>query len=739
MNPNTSASTNVVPEISAECCETTVSVECQVDFSSRSPRKEKLRRKLKLLQGKTRRLQNKLSSSMSETSSDSQLASVNSDQFKSLCSRFLNGSFARLVKIQVELSERSKKGMRYPKEYKTLALTLYFFSPNAYKFMQSILHLPSTRCLRLMTEKWQCPPGPNELMFSSLKLKVSNVSEMQKFCVLSADEMSLKSFLFYSIFKDEIVGLHNTGTVQLKPATSVLVFMIRSICGNWKQPITYYFTNSGCSAVELKRIVHDVIKRLHDIDLKICLFVTDMGSNFLQFARIEGVTHENPYFVVRDKKIFYMFDVPHLFKSLRNNLLNYNFLFQGKVASWQHIITFYNKDKQQNLRLAKNLTDAHLFPNGFQKMKVKLAVQIFSHTVASSLFTYVSLNALDSSAIGTAEFLEKCNNVFDILNSSSKISDNFYGRAWIGSEKQHEILNDFLQLIKSVSVKNKENKDITSTIKCFQGFVLTINSFLQLWSYLKIQSFSFVLTRRLNQDCLENFFGSIRQQGGNSYNPTPIQFTRAFKKLLCLSYFQHSSGSNCAEEFNAILSKFNNGSDLLNLDINQNTISKNIVVNCIDYRENLPGKNALQYVCGYLIKKCLTIHECNTCLAYSQEEANNLDSTRFYLHFKAYENKNVDIFGNLKCPSSSFVSYIEHLENIFTDNILQFITENNVGNKLINLMENVSLNHPCKDFPCSYVIKLFVRMRIFYFLKFMNRDLKSRTNKNCKLIKLTHL
>ena len=50
--------------------------------------------------------------------------------------------------------------------------------------------------------------------------------------------------------------------------------------------------------------------------------MTDMGSNFLQFARIEGVTHENPYFVVRDQKIFYMFDVPHLFKSLRNNLLD---------------------------------------------------------------------------------------------------------------------------------------------------------------------------------------------------------------------------------------------------------------------------------------------------------------------------------------------------------------------------------------------------------------------------------
>lgn len=74
---------------------------------------------------------------------------------------------------------------------------------------------------------------------------------------------------------------------------------------------------------------------------------------------------------------------------------------------------------------------------------VKLATQIFRHTVASSLLTYVSLGALDSCAAGTAEFFEIHNNVFDLLNSSSKVSDTFFARAWIGSEKQHEPLNDF--------------------------------------------------------------------------------------------------------------------------------------------------------------------------------------------------------------------------------------------------------------------------------------------------------
>ena len=60
------------------------------------------------------------------------------------------------------------------------------------------------------------------------------------------------------------------------------------------------------------------------------------------------------------------------------------------------------------------------------------------------------------------------------------------------------------------------------------------------------------MTRRLNQDLLENFFGSIRQQWGNSDNPTPLQFTRAFRKLFH-DYSLVLSSGNCTEDLDAIL------------------------------------------------------------------------------------------------------------------------------------------------------------------------------------------
>lgn len=86
-----------------------------------------------------------------------------------------------------------------------------------------------------------------------------------------------------------------------------------------------------------------------------------------------------------------------------------------------------------------------------------------------------------------------------------------------------------------------------------EGWQITIHSLLELYNHLKTKyDFNFILTRRLNQDCLENFFGSVRQQHGNAVNPTPIQFCRAFKKLFLLK-FLHTEGMNSADDFGHLL------------------------------------------------------------------------------------------------------------------------------------------------------------------------------------------
>ena len=45
----------------------------------------------------------------------------------------------------------------------------------------------------------------------------------------------------------------------------------------------------------------------------------------------------------------------------------------------------------------------------------------------------------------------------------------------------------------------------------------------------------------------------------------------------------------------------------------------------------------------------------------------------------------------------------------------------------------------CSGFPKIYVLKLFVRMRIYYALKFGNRELSTVSKKNKKYFTIQHL
>ena len=99
--------------------------------------------------------------------------------------------------------------------------------------------------------------------------------------------------------------------------------------------------------------------------------------------------------------------------SSNQSLIKYDFHYDGKVASWDDIKVIYERDKQETLRCCPKLTKKHINPNGFMKMKVKYATQTLSHTVASTVSTYVSLSALPPSAVGTAELISNFHNIFD--------------------------------------------------------------------------------------------------------------------------------------------------------------------------------------------------------------------------------------------------------------------------------------------------------------------------------------
>lgn len=148
--------------------------------------------------------------------------------------------------------------------------------------------------------------------------------------------------------------------------------------------------------------------------------------------------------------------------------------------------------------------------------------------------------------------------MFDLLNSITFNTAKTFNKPFNGSEYQLDFFKEMIDFIQSISIISHKEKDITKTVSFLTGWLVTINATILLWEDVKKEHFQFLLTRRINQDCVENFFSKIRQANGCCVNPTPIQFIRSFKKLFSTLFLQVSEGSNCEEDFDMFLSKINN-------------------------------------------------------------------------------------------------------------------------------------------------------------------------------------
>lgn len=141
-------------------------------------------------------------------------------------------------------------------------------------------------------------------------------------------------------------------------------------------------------------------------------------------------------------------------------------------------------------------------------------------------------------------------------------------------------------------------------------------------------------------------------------------------------------------------------------------------------------------MCGYLIKKCLNKHKCTICENFAKQDS-ELDQSNLFVHFKAY-NVSTSPFGSLKTPHESFYNFIAILEKCFLENIEKLLIEN-PGNNLYKLFLNFQFEHPCNQFPLDYLLKLYIRLRIYYLLKNSNASFKITPKKNRKLNILMNL
>lgn len=331
------------------------------------------------------------------------------------------------TKLQFRETKMKPKGRRFTLNEKLMSLSLYKQSPKSYRLLSKMFVLPCRKTLSNMLAFIPINTGIDPTLMKVLKENVKNLKPKYRFCSILFDEISLNAGLQYNSNEGTIYGFEENSSGRTQQfADHSLVFMVRGIVKNFKQPICYSFCKSTTNRHDLAHQIREVIKAVQSTGLKVISTICDQGATNSAAINIlindtkayywkNNKEYNGDFYEVEYKfgnsteliKIFHLFDPPHLLKGIRNNLLTKNVSFDmdgEKVASWRDIMNLYELDSGiPDVKMLPRLTKEHVVPNEIRKMKVRNAAQVLSQRVSSvmaflackqneNVFIYLVLN-----------------------------------------------------------------------------------------------------------------------------------------------------------------------------------------------------------------------------------------------------------------------------------------------------------------------------------------------------------
>jgi hypothetical protein len=468
---------------------------------------------------------------------------------------------------------KSPNGMRWHPKIIKWCISLFSKSPAAYEQLSKagFITLPCRSTLKKYINFTTSMPdiNPDILELVSQEFDVENAPDYKKNVCLVWDEMKIKSGIAVAKNTGKLVGFCHLENSDVdfdnllgsktkndkEPATHVMVLMVRGILSNVNIPFLWYPCKTF-SSLQLINVVWKATKALEALGLKVRCWACDGAATnrtFFSFHKklgldYNGVTYSTVNRCDKSRQIYFICDVPHLIKTVRNNLenshghLNSKNLVKGGVEiSWAHIVSTAQEDKnKRDLNKLYKIGDEHIHLSPQLRMRVKLAAQVLSTTMSHAL---IARNKPE--LLATAEFCQIFDSWFDCLNGrylregihTRKPNLNPYSQT---SDKRFEWLqNDFLgwledwegEVIKLNLPKSEKNRLILSR-QTMDGLKITTISFISLTKQLLSEpGVKFLLPEKLNQDRLETFFGKLRRGCGDTDNPTADQIRH---RILCL-------------------------------------------------------------------------------------------------------------------------------------------------------------------------------------------------------------
>lgn len=252
----------------------------------------------------------------------------------------------------------------------------------------------------------------------------------ERYATLMIDEIQLTPSLVYDSSSGTILG---RPTIPLADeslpddclATHGLVFMLGGLSSRWKQTIAFHLTGNSFSVKKVKEVILTILKTVEAIGVTVDIIITDMGGGNLGLWKEFGISVSRygqyrvccPHPCNTSKHLFFMADVPHLLKNLRNHLTRRQVIYlpddvvQKNMLPTNEVKIEYAEqlvklDSTSELKMAPHLKSASVDPGHFEKMKVGLAFSLFNNDTAAALRLLVEGGIMNRYALATAWFFE---------------------------------------------------------------------------------------------------------------------------------------------------------------------------------------------------------------------------------------------------------------------------------------------------------------------------------------------
>lgn len=676
-------------------------------------------KRLKVLQQTVRRQNKKIASLREIVTQLKKENLINDDANDMLLQSF--GKHNNLITNWSKKNLGKKVPKKYTPEVRQFALSLHFFSAKAYDYVRKQFNtiLPHSRTLGKWYSHVNAEPGFTDEALKTLKLKVQNSSQ-PTYCSLTFDEMSIRQHLESDGVKyyGRVDFGNGLNTDDLEMAKECLVFMLVSLNENWKLPIGY-FLSAGLNSSQKVTLTQHALNIVRNTGVIVTSITFDGCSTNLTMARLLGCnfnlnsfksTFITNYSDNEIGEVAVFLDPAHMIKLIRNAFGEKKQFLDGynKVIDFDFVLKLFLLQEREGSHLANKLSKQHIFFFK-QKMKVKLATQLLSQSVADALkFCKNNLQLKEfSESDPTIQFIEMFNKGFDILNSRSINS--------IGNKKAlcknnikniSEFANNFINYIQCLKIKeiNKFVPVLESSRKTgFLGFVMCFSSLSHLYNTLiETKKLTSLKLYKISQDHLELFFGNIRSLGGHNNNPTARQFQSAYKKLVirindvqsfntgnCISLehidILHYSSADPIKTINSSSSNPNSDiivSEEIKNDVNEFINDHDYICAQNPYTFSNFSKEIIIYIAGFVVHKLTSTLHCDICV----KSLYSVDKAPFLNSLITLKNKGGNK-GGLAYPSDDVILICLHTEKI--------LKNENYHNKAINHLQVQTkvLNH----------------------------------------------